>query len=73
MDVIPIGARPTPGHRRFIVIWKVSTSAQVLDGFIHARRESRRRSVQERDIRGWSQSPVVDQRRGRFAGTAGKL
>lgn len=73
MDAIPIGAGSTPGHRRFSIIWKVSASTQILNGFIHAGRKSGRRPFQKRDICGWSQSPFIDQRRRWFTGATGKL
>jgi len=73
MDVVPVGAGLASGHRRFPVVRQVGAGAQIPNGVVHAGRESRRWPVQERDIRGRSQSPVVDQRRGRFAGTTGEL
>lgn len=62
MDVIKISARPAVGHCWFSILWKIGVGPQIPDGIVHARRESRRRSVQERNIRGRSQSPVVNQR-----------
>lgn len=72
MDVIPVSAGLTSGHRRFSVIRQVGVGPQVPNGFVHAGGEPRRWSVQKGDIRGRSQSPVVDQGRGRFARATGE-
>lgn len=73
MDAIPISARPTFRYRRFVIVWQVGIGAQIPDGLVYARRKSRRRSIQERNIRRRSQSPVVDQRRRRVAGATGEF
>lgn len=73
MDVISGSTGPTLRHRGIPVIGKIGSSAQVPDRVVHAGGKSRRWTVQEGNIRGRSQSPVVDQRRGRFARTTGEL
>lgn len=72
MDVVPVGAGPAAGHRRFAVVRQVGAGAQIPDGFVYAGRKSGRRPFQKRDIRGRPQSPVVDPGRRRFAGVAGE-
>jgi len=72
MDVVPVGARSASGHRRLAVVRQVGAGAQVPDGLVHAGRKPGRGSLQERDIRGRSQSSVVDQRRGRLARATGE-
>lgn len=71
MDVVPNRAGPPSGNRGLAVVRQIGASAPVPDRIIHAGRKPGRRSVQERDIRGWPQPPVVDQRRGWFTRAAG--
>jgi len=71
MDAVPISTGPASGHRWFTIVRQIGTCSQVPDRIVHARRESGRRSVQERDICGRSQSSVVDQRRGWFSRVTG--
>jgi len=62
MDVVPVSSRLAAWHCWFAFVRQIGAGSQVPDRIVHARRESGRRSIQERDIRGRPQSPVVDSR-----------